>query len=85
MPVAGGGEGTVDCFLEVLGGDLVQVTVSDPYGELITTQYLRTGCAAMIETASAAGLPLAECLDADQNFILIAGVDRATVHPHNEC
>ena len=60
VPVADGGEGTVDCFHKAIGGELVQVNVSGPYGELVAAQYLRAGSTAIIEMASAAGLPLTE-------------------------
>ncbi len=60
VPVADGGEGTVDCFHKAIEGELVQVDVSGPYGEIVSAQYLRTGSTAIIEMASAAGLPLTE-------------------------
>lgn len=60
IPVADGGEGTVACFSHVLEGTLVQVNVSGPYGEPIAASYLRAGKTAIVEMASAAGLPLTE-------------------------
>ncbi len=60
VPVADGGEGTVACFSQVLEGKLIQTNVSGPYGEPIAASYLRSGKAAIIEMASAAGLPLTE-------------------------
>ncbi len=33
IPVADGGEGTVDCFHQACGGELVTVPVQGPYGE----------------------------------------------------
>lgn len=58
IPVADGGEGTVDCFLEALQGTKVSACVHGPYGEEITAAYCRSGDTAVIEMASAAGLPM---------------------------
>ena len=59
IPVADGGEGTVTCFHEACGGELVDVSVQGPFGESIHAAYLRLpGGEAVIEMASAAGLPL---------------------------
>ena len=59
IPVADGGEGTVDCFHQVCGGELVPVTVQDPFGQDMEAAYLRLdGGRAVIEMASSAGLPL---------------------------
>ncbi len=60
IPVADGGEGTVDAFLTALGGEKVAVACRDPYGRAITAHYglLPDGQTAVIEMAAAAGLPL---------------------------
>lgn len=59
VPVADGGEGTVDCFAEVCAGTKVAVPVKDPYGKEIEAAYLRLDSGeAVIEMASSAGLPL---------------------------
>ena len=59
LPVADGGEGTVDCFQEAIGGERVTVTVQGPCGEPVQAAYLQLeGGRAVIEMASAAGLPL---------------------------
>ena len=59
IPVADGGEGTVDAFLAALGGEKVPVTCRDPYGRAITAHYgLLPGGTAVVEMAAAAGLPL---------------------------
>jgi len=58
VPVADGGEGTVACFHQACGGELVSAEVTGPYGESVTAQYLRLPQGqAVIEMASAAGLP----------------------------
>lgn len=61
LPVADGGEGTVDCFIRACGGKRCQACVSGPFGEPVLADYalLRDGTA-VIEMASCAGLPLVE-------------------------
>lgn len=58
VPVADGGEGTVDCFLAALGGERVRVSVQGPLGQPIDCDYARVEDLAVVEMASAAGLPL---------------------------
>ena len=58
VPIADGGEGTVDCFIEAIDAKPVAVTVCGPYGEKVQAVYARAGEKAIIEMASAAGLPL---------------------------
>lgn len=60
IPVADGGEGTVDCFLYALGAQKIEVETTGPYNEPLCAYYARMGETAVIETASAAGLPLVE-------------------------
>lgn len=59
LPVADGGEGTVECFLEAVGGEAVTCTVKGPWGEPMEAQYAKIGTVAVVEMAAAAGLPLA--------------------------
>lgn len=59
IPVADGGEGTVDAFLQAMGGEKVTVAVHGPYQEDITSFYGRLpDGTAVIEMAAAAGLPM---------------------------
>lgn len=58
IPVADGGEGTVECFVEAIHAELVTVQVSGPYGEDTQAIYCRSGRRAVVEMASAAGLPM---------------------------
>ena len=58
IPVADGGEGTVDCFAEALSAQRVMAAVSGPYGETVEAAYARKDALAVIEMASAAGLPM---------------------------
>ena len=62
IPVADGGEGTVECFLEAVGGKKVAVRVKGPYFEELDSFYGRLADekTAVIEMAAAAGLPLVE-------------------------
>ncbi len=58
IPVADGGEGTVDAFLSALGGTKETVRVQNPFGEEIDAFYGKIGDVAVVEMAAAAGLPL---------------------------
>ena len=58
IPVADGGEGTVACFAEAIGAELVAAQVTGPYGEPVSAVYARKGALAVIEMAAAAGLPM---------------------------
>ena len=62
IPVADGGEGSVDCFLQALGGEKVIVTTNNPFFEPIDSYYglVDNGRTAVIEMAASAGLPLIE-------------------------
>ena len=57
IPVADGGEGTVDCFIHAMGAQRVEVTVTNALGEKSAAAYARLGELAIIEMAAAAGLP----------------------------
>lgn len=59
IPIADGGEGTVDCFLHALDGTRKTVKVRGPFGERINSFYGRFGNTAVVEMAAAAGLSLA--------------------------
>lgn len=59
IPVADGGEGTVDSFLTAAGGKKVELTVKGPFFEDINSFYgILPDNTAIIEMAAAAGLPL---------------------------
>ncbi len=60
IPVADGGEGSVDCFLQAMGGEKVFANVKGPYFEDVTAYYgiIENGKTAVIEMAQAAGLPM---------------------------
>ena len=58
IPVADGGEGSVDAFLTALGGEKIYAEVSGPYLEPMRAFYGLIGSTAVIEMAACAGLPL---------------------------
>ncbi len=59
MPIADGGEGTVDAILMATGGERIPVTVQGPRGALLDAAYgWLPDRRAVVETAMAAGLPL---------------------------
>ena len=60
IPIADGGEGTVDCFLSTLSGTKIKTTVKGPFFSEISSFYAIIGDTAIIEMAAAAGLPLIE-------------------------
>src|SRR4051794_6599118 len=59
VPMADGGEGTVDAVLPAIGGERRTLTVTGPMGEPVEAFYgvLEDGTA-VIEMAAASGLPL---------------------------
>lgn len=62
LPVADGGEGSVDAFLEAVGGRRVYVPCTGPDGAPMEGFFglLGDGTTAVVEMAAAAGLPLLE-------------------------
>lgn len=60
IPIADGGEGTVDSFLRSTEGKKVYVEVTGPYFKKVHTYYglIDNGNTAVIEMAAAAGLPM---------------------------
>ena len=60
VPVADGGEGTVQALVDATGGEIVLQTVTGPLGEPVEAFFglLGNGDTAAIEMAACAGLPL---------------------------
>ena len=58
IPMADGGEGTVDSFLRACGGRRVAVSVTGVFGEPMEGFYglLNSGNTAVVETAAASGI-----------------------------
>ncbi|WP_067465297.1 glycerate kinase [Actinomadura macra] len=67
VPMADGGEGTLDCFLAARGGVPVEVAATDPLGRPVTARYALSGdgSSAVVELAAASGLPLVEDVPPD--------------------
>ena len=57
-PMADGGPGFVDVLHEALGGDLLALTVSGPFGEPTPATVLLANGTAYVESAQACGLHL---------------------------
>jgi glycerate kinase len=58
VPMSDGGPGFVDVLHAALGGDLLGVTVTNPYGEQVPATVLRVEDTAYVESAQAVGLHL---------------------------
>ena len=64
LPVADGGEGTVDCFLQAAGGEKVSLWVTGPWGTPVEAYYGRVGESAVVEMAAAAGRMVTDAVSA---------------------
>lgn len=74
-PLADGGEGTVDAMAAGLGGEMIEAEVMGPLGETVSAKYcIVGGKTAVIEMASAAGLPLVPADKRDPMFTTTYGV-----------
>lgn len=60
VPMADGGEGTLDCVLDATGGQEVSLEVTGPLRRTVPARYVRStdGRSAVVELAAASGLPL---------------------------
>ena len=58
IPIADGGEGTVEALVSGLGGDIVPVKADDPLGRKVDAFYGVVDGKAVLEMAAASGLPL---------------------------
>ena len=80
LPVADGGEGTTDCFLDACGGQRIALPVSGPFGGTIDGFYgLLPDGTAVVECAAAAGLHQAEGRP-DPEAATTYGVGQLLVH-----
>ena len=69
LPVADGGEGTIDAIHHGLGGEWIPVEVTGPMGATVSSKYLRLpDGTAILELAAASGLPLVP--EAERNPLL---------------
>lgn len=75
IPVADGGEGTVDALLSSVGGRKIQLSVCGPRGRQIKSFYgILDNGKAVIEMAAAAGLPLLSESERDPRLTTTYGV-----------
>lgn len=60
VPMADGGEGTMQALVDAIGGDVIPVEVTDPMGGSVIAHwgFLSDGTTAVIEMAAASGLSL---------------------------
>lgn len=61
LPLADGGDGTLDVLLPALRGEYRQARVHDPLGRLVSARWGLAGKTAVIEVAEACGLKLLAC------------------------
>ena len=90
LPVADGGEGTVEAMVAATGGTVVQLAVSGPLGEPVEAFFGLTGDGktAIIEMAAASGLMLVPPEDRDPlvtttfgvGQLIVAALDRGARH-----
>ena len=73
-PLSDGGPGFVGGLHEVLGGELISIIVSDPFGGKTPAQYLLRDKQAWIESAQACGLHLIAPDDRDPRITTSFGV-----------
>ena len=62
IPIADGGEGTLDSFRYALGGEIIEVKAHDPVGKTINSEYIVLNDTAIIEMANVNGITLLENL-----------------------
>src|SRR5437588_2390095 len=76
VPVADGGEGTVQALVDASGGTIIQKTVTGPLGEPVPAFFglMGDGITAVIEMAACAGLPLVPLEKRDPRITTTYGV-----------
>lgn len=83
IPIADGGEGTLDVLARGGRGEKVSCTVSDPLGRDITSSYIIIGGKAVIEVAEACGLTLLSPEERDPRFTTSRGVGQLIIDAMN--
>lgn len=56
LPIADGGEGSLECALNIQNAELIACTVHGPYDDLVLAKYVKVDQTAIIEMAEASGL-----------------------------
>ncbi|MBQ9105109.1 MAG: glycerate kinase [Mailhella sp.] len=80
LPLADGGEGTVDALIAGLGAERVYAEVSGPLGESVNAVYGQKGDLAVMEMAAASGLPLVPMEKRDGISASTFGVGQMIAH-----
>lgn len=80
IPLADGGEGTLDTLTPLLGLDIVRTTVHDPLFRPITAHYGRRAAVAYVEMAVASGLPLLKDSERDPLLTTSLGTGELVRH-----
>ncbi|MDY0317750.1 MAG: glycerate kinase [Candidatus Izemoplasmatales bacterium] len=74
LPMADGGEGTLDCFIESLDAKIINVEVHDPLMRKLKTYYAIKDNTAIIEMAKSSGLTLLKAEEKSINKTTTYGV-----------
>jgi glycerate kinase len=82
VPVADGGDGTLDALRASIGGRLVRVTVTGPLRTPVNAAYLRAGRTAVIEMAKASGLKLVPPARRDPMITTTRGTGELIAHAY---
>lgn len=65
IPMADGGEGTVDALIDAMGGELIECEVKNPLHHNIMASYGRFGNSAIMEMSAASGITLVSDAERD--------------------
>lgn len=82
VPIADGGEGTVEAFVQAVGGQLISTEVTGPLGEKTIGTYgiVDDGQTAVIEIAASCGLPLVPLEKRNPLLTTSYGVGELIIH-----
>ncbi|HZG60105.1 MAG TPA: glycerate kinase [Anoxybacillus sp.] len=82
VPMADGGEGTLDAFMYAIGGERFCVEATGPLGDKIETEYgvLKDGKTVVIEIAKIAGLPMVPPEKRDPYKTTSYGIGEVMIH-----
>lgn len=86
LPMADGGEGTVEAFLTITKGEKTEHEVKDPRGNIIRATYcwMEEEKTAIIETAAASGLVLVPPNERDPDLLTTYGTGQLVGHALNK-
>ena len=83
LPLADGGEGTLDVLSAALGAQIRETTVSDPLGRPVTARYGVAGQTAILEVAQACGLALLQPSERNPLIATSRGVGELMMAAHS--